>query len=165
MVVVCITNSTLYQNGAYRRNTLQAPRNDSIVPITEYVGFRFANLRQLWTRMCRASVPAEDDAATIMMVHPGAVIGNDKYNYWGTSRKVRDVKGFAHTLIRAVFVYPRLAIKEYNFSAFDPVTDDDPRLGMPNKGQHMQYILDGGLAKTCISRLQSVLCNDFILLM
>ena len=104
MVVVCITNSTLYQNGAYRRNTLQAPRNDSIVPITEYVGFRFANLRQLWTRMCRAGVPAEDDAATIMMVHPGAVIGNDKYNYWGTSRKLRDVKGFAHTLIRAVFV-------------------------------------------------------------
>ena len=72
---------------ASRRNALQAPRDDSIVLITKDVGFRFAYLRQLWTRMCRASVPAEEEAATIMMVHPSAVIGNDKYNYWGTSRK------------------------------------------------------------------------------
>ena len=39
-----------------RRNTLQAPRKDSIVLITGCVGFCFAYLRQLWTRMCRASV-------------------------------------------------------------------------------------------------------------
>ena len=135
------------------------------MPITGYVGIRFAYLRQLWTRMCRASVSAEAEAATIMMVHPSAIIGNDKYKYWGSSRKVRDVKRFARILIRSVFVYPRLANKEYNFDVFDPVPDDDPRFGMPNKGQHMQYMLDGGLAKTCISRLQSVLCNDFILLM
>ena len=120
MVVVCITNSNLYQNGAYRRNTLQAPRNDSIVPITEYVGFRFAYLRQLWTRMCRASVPAEEEAATIMMVHPSAVIGNDEYNYWGISRKIRDVKGFAQTLIRAVFVLSQAGQKGVQFRRVRP---------------------------------------------
>ena len=42
-----------------RPNTLQDPRDDSNVLITEYVGFRFAYLRQLRTRMCRASVFAE----------------------------------------------------------------------------------------------------------
>ena len=64
-----------------RRNTLQVPRDDSIVLITEYVGFRFAYVRELWTRMCRASVPAEAEAAAIMMVHPSAVIGKAGYNY------------------------------------------------------------------------------------
>ena len=150
---------------ASRRNALQAPRDDLIVPITKDVGFRFACLRQFWTWMCRASESAEAEAATIMMVHPSAIIGNDKYKYWGSSRKVRDVKRFARILIRSVFVYPRLANKEYNFDVFDPVPDDDPRSGMPNKGQHMQYMLAGGLANTYLCTLQSVLCNDFILLM
>ena len=59
---------------ASRRNALQAPRDDSIVLITKDVGFRFAYLRQFWTRMCRASVSAEAEAATIMMVHPRAII-------------------------------------------------------------------------------------------
>ena len=105
---------------------------------TEYVGFRFAYLRQLRTRMCRASVSAEAEAAAIMMVHPSAVIGNARYDYWGTLRKARDVKGFARTLIRAVVDYPRLANKAYNFNVFDPVPDDNPRFRMPQKGQHMQ---------------------------
>ena len=99
-----------------------------------------------------------------MMVHPRAIIGSATYNYWGTSRKVRDVKGSARILILEVFVYLRLANKEYHFDVFDPVPDDDPRFGMPNTGQHMQYMLAGGLAKTYLSTLQSVLCNDFILL-
>ena len=115
--------------------------------ITEYVGFRFAYVRQLWTRMCRASVSAEAEAAAIMMVHPSAVIGKAGYNYWGTPRKVRDVKGFARTLIRAVVVYLRLANKEYNFNVFDPVPDDDPRFRMPHKGQHMQCMLADPLPK------------------
>ena len=150
---------------ASRRNALQAPRDDSIVLITKDVGFRFAYLRQFWTWMCRASESAEAEAATIMMVHPSAMIGNAKCNDWGTSRKVSEVKGFARILFRAVCVYLSLANKEYNFDVFDSVPDDDPRFGMPNKGQHMQYMLAGGLAKDYLSNLQSVLCNDFILLM
>ena len=131
------------------RNTLQDPRDDSIALITEYVGFRFAYLHQLWTRICRASVSAEAEAATITMVHPSAVIGKAKYNYWGTSRKVRDVKGFARISIHAFFVCLKLANKEYNFDVCDPVPDDDPRFGMPN---------------TYLFYMQSMFCNDFILL-
>ena len=72
-----------------RRNTLKAPRDDSIVLITEYVGFRFAYLRQMWTRMTRASVSAEARADTVMMVHPSAMIGTAKHNYWRTSESQR----------------------------------------------------------------------------
>ena len=115
--------------------------------------------------MYRASVSAEEEAATIMMAHPSAIVGKAKYHHLGTSRKVRHVKGLARTWIRAVFVYLRLANKEYDFDVFDPVPDGDPRFGMPNTGQHMQYMLAGGLAKDYLSNLQSVLCNDFILLM
>ena len=100
-----------------------------------------------------------------MMAHPRAIVGKAKYNHLGTSRKVRHVKGFARPWIRAVFVCPRLANKEYNFHVFDPVPDGDPRFGMPNTGQHMQYMLAGGLANTYLSTMQTVLCNDFIFLM
>ena len=113
--------------------------------ITEYVGFRFAYVRELWTRMCRASVPAEAEAAAIMMVHPSAVIGYARYGYWETPREVRDVKGVARTLIRAVVVYLPLANKKYNFNVVKPVSDDDPRCRMPHKGQHMQCMLDDAL--------------------
>ena len=68
-------------------------------------------------------------------------------------------------MIRAVFVDFGLANMEYNSDVFDPVPDDDPRFEMPNQGQLMQYMLAGGLAKDYLSNLQSVLCNDFILLM
>ena len=114
--------------------------------------------------MCRATVSEEAEAATITMAHPSAVIGNAEDNYWRTSRKVRDEKEFARISIHAVFVCLRLANKEYNFDVCDPVQDADPRFGMPNTGQHMQYMLAGGLAKTYLSTLQSVLSNDFILL-
>ena len=165
--VVCIANSSLYKIGAF--GAIRYRPRETI---------RWCRLPSAWASALKACASCGLGYAKQVCLQkqkqlPSSWctlcsyrdIGKAKYKYWGTSRKVRDVKGFARILIRAVFVYLRLANKEYNFDVFDPVPDDDPRFGMPNKGQHMQYMLAAGLAQTYLSTSQSVLCNDFILVM
>ena len=157
MVVVRITSSMLYQNGPLGAMRYRPARR-----------FDRADYQGRGLPLCILAPVLDSDVQSKCVCRSRSSYHHDgapQCNYWGTSRKVSDVKGFARLLFRSVCVYLSLAKKEYNFDVFDSVPDDDPRFGMPNKGQHMQYMLAGGLAKDYLSNLQSVLCNDFILLM
>ena len=115
-----------------RKNTIQSADDDSIVLVNEYLGFTFGYLRQLWHRVCRASVSFDAEVATILLTYQDAKVGNMRRSQ--SSNKHKDPTRLAKSLSQAVFIYLRLAHGQTDFDIRDPMPSDHPRWGSPNTG-------------------------------
>ena len=113
-----------------KKNTLRNGENNPIILLHGEFGFYYDYLRQLFHRVYRAGVSFLAEATTIILTYPKQEIGNSEAMTDNT---------LARLVAQGFFIFLRLREENYKFDVDDPVPDDDPEYGPPNKGLHVIF--------------------------